>query len=183
MHYRRTLELEPGHADAHNNLANVYREIGELENAIAHYRRALRSRPGHALARFNLGRALIEQGRVTEGLSEVKVAAKLEPEWPVSWWTLAWTLATHPADTVRDALEAIQFGERVAELTEYQHPAVLDALAAAYAENRQFDRAVELAQQGLDRATEIGDQDLAASIRTRLALYQRGEPYRAVPGR
>ena len=51
------------------------------------------------------------------------------------------------------------------------------ALAAAYAENRQFPEAVEAAQHALEIADANGITSLAESLRTKLALYQARSPY------
>ncbi len=180
--YLRTLALQPNHADARNNVGNLYRDLGRLSDAVAQYRLAVQARPRHSLARFNLGRALVESGSVREGLEEMRISTQIDPEWPVSWATLAWTLATHEDDSVRNPVQAIEYGRRAADLTGNAHPIVLDALAAAYAAGGQFERAVDTARRGVQIAQESGETDLAGRIRSRLALYERGESYRVSPG-
>jgi Flp pilus assembly protein TadD len=46
--------LEPGYAEAHNNLGSVLAQAGRVREAIAEYEEALRIRPGYAKARANL---------------------------------------------------------------------------------------------------------------------------------
>jgi tetratricopeptide (TPR) repeat protein len=53
--YRRAIELEPEHADAHVNLGRLLHEAGELASAEAHYRRALAAQPDDVTAAYNLG--------------------------------------------------------------------------------------------------------------------------------
>src|SRR5438034_7504869 len=53
--YRRALELDAHHADAHVNLGRLLHEQGLVEEAERHYRLALRERPEHATAAFHLG--------------------------------------------------------------------------------------------------------------------------------
>jgi len=74
-HYRRALELEPGAAQVHHNLANTLRSRGELELAIHHYEEALKAlgepRAGPedsgAAMRDLVGRALLEtRGRLED---------------------------------------------------------------------------------------------------------------------
>ena len=52
--YRRALELDAHHADAHVNLGRLLHEQGLVEEAERHYRQALRESPDHATAAFNL---------------------------------------------------------------------------------------------------------------------------------
>jgi tetratricopeptide (TPR) repeat protein len=64
--YRRAVELEPHHADAHVNLGRLLHEEGKTGAAEVHYRIALTSKPGHAAAAFNLGVALEDRGHLDE---------------------------------------------------------------------------------------------------------------------
>src|SRR6266576_1832115 len=56
--YRRALELDPHHADAHVNLGRLLVEADRAEEAETHVRAAVADHPGHATAWFNLGIAL-----------------------------------------------------------------------------------------------------------------------------
>src|SRR2546422_6154059 len=56
--YRRALELDAHHADAHVNLGRLLHEQGLVEEAERHYPLALRESREHATAAFNLGIAL-----------------------------------------------------------------------------------------------------------------------------
>ncbi len=64
--YRRAVELEPHHADAHVNLGRLLHEEGKTGAAEVHYRIALTSKPKHAAAAFNLGVALEDRGHLSE---------------------------------------------------------------------------------------------------------------------
>ena len=64
--YRRAVELEPHHADAHVNLGRLLHEEGKTGAAEVHYRIALTSKPKHAAAAFNLGVALEDRGHLPE---------------------------------------------------------------------------------------------------------------------
>ena len=63
-------------------------------------------------------------------------------------------------------------------LTDYQQPLALDALAAAYAENGNFGKAVEIAQKALEMALQLGPEEHIIGLKKRLKLYQAGQPYR-----
>jgi tetratricopeptide (TPR) repeat protein len=72
--YRRALELDPTHADAHVNLGRLLQQQGQMEEAAQHYREA----PGHATAAFNLGTLLEEQGRSAEAIAAYSRALAID---------------------------------------------------------------------------------------------------------
>jgi class 3 adenylate cyclase len=78
-HYRRALELSPGHADAHVNLGRLLHEAGETGLAADHYEAALRARPDDAIAAFNLGVALEDLGRREEAIDAYEQAVAADP--------------------------------------------------------------------------------------------------------
>jgi hypothetical protein len=86
-------------------------------------------------------------------------------------------LATYPDSDVRDPQEAVSLAERAAELTDREEILPLDVLAAAYAAAGRFDQAVDTARAALDRASTLGQAELAARIRQRLQLYRQNRPY------
>lgn len=61
--YRRALELDPHHADAHVNLGRLLVESDRAEEAETHFRAVVADHPDHATAWFNLGIALEDRRR------------------------------------------------------------------------------------------------------------------------
>ncbi len=87
--YRRTLELDPHHADAHLNLGRILHELGQVAAAEQHYRKALALRPEDATALFNLGVALEDDGRVAEALAVYQRAVAADPDFADAYFNLA----------------------------------------------------------------------------------------------
>ncbi len=90
---------------------------------------------------------------------------------------IAWVLATCPEAKFRNGRRAVELATQVCAATGNQVPALLDSLAAAYAEAGDFDNAVRTAT----RALELTRRDAASSapaIEARLRLYKAGRPYR-----
>jgi len=87
--YRRCLELDPDHPDAHVNLGRLLHEQGRLQAAEAHYRRALPGRRGHALAAFNLGTVLEDLGRLDEAMDAYEQALERDPSFADAHFNVA----------------------------------------------------------------------------------------------
>ncbi|HET9949342.1 MAG TPA: tetratricopeptide repeat protein, partial [Longimicrobiales bacterium] len=76
--YRRALEREPSHRDAHLNLGRLLHEEGRLAEAESHYRAAAAADPGDARAHYNIGVALEDQGRAAEAVAAYREALRLD---------------------------------------------------------------------------------------------------------
>ena len=80
---------------------------------------------------------------------------------------------------LRNGAEAVELAEYANAQRGGESCNELDTLAAAYAEVSRFDDAVATARRALDVALQTGQKDFAASIATRLELFEQGRPYRA----
>jgi tetratricopeptide (TPR) repeat protein len=78
--YRRALELDPRHADAHVNLGRLLHEAGELRGAEVHYRLALAARPEDPTAAYNLGVCLQDRGNRGPAIEAYALALRGDPE-------------------------------------------------------------------------------------------------------
>jgi spermidine synthase len=105
----------------------------------------------------------------------------VEPDNQAALRQAAWVLATSPEASVRNGGEAVKLAERAAGLPGGGDPAVLDVLAAAYAEAGRFAQAAQAARKAMTIAAEQGKQPLAEAIKGRLGLYESGAPFRDAP--
>jgi tetratricopeptide (TPR) repeat protein len=76
--YRRALELDAHHADAHVNLGRLLQEDGRMAEAEKHYRQALAGDPEHVTAAFNLGIVLEDLGRVADAIDAYRKALGID---------------------------------------------------------------------------------------------------------
>jgi hypothetical protein len=76
--------------------------------------------------------------------------------------------------------------QRANELSGGRNPRIIGTLAVAYAEAGQFAAAAAAVQRALPFAAGEGNATLAGSLRSQLALFQAGSPFRdpslAAPG-
>jgi tetratricopeptide (TPR) repeat protein len=87
--YRRALELDPHHADAHVNLGRLLQEGGEAGQALSHYLLALAVRAKDATAWFNLGIALEDMKRRSDAIKAYEQAIGVEPQLADAWFNLS----------------------------------------------------------------------------------------------
>jgi protein O-mannosyl-transferase len=79
--YRTTLARNPAAWMAHNNLGNLLRQEGRLEEAIAHYEAALRARPDLVKVHNNLANCLRDLRRPREALEHFQRAIEMAPDY------------------------------------------------------------------------------------------------------
>ena len=126
---------------------------------------------------YVLGDTFYLRGNIPEALARWRKGLQLEPgDLPVLNQT-AWVLATCPQASVRNGAEAVGLAERALQLSGGREPAVLDTLAAAYAEVGRFPEAVETARRAQTLATQQNKGPLAQKLTARIALYEAKAPF------
>jgi tetratricopeptide (TPR) repeat protein len=99
----RAIAGNPNNAMYHANLAEAYRALGQLDQAVASCQVALRLRPHYPEAANNLGMALLGQGRTDEATAQFAEALRLKPDYAMASNNLGNALrlrgALHEAET------------------------------------------------------------------------------------
>jgi tetratricopeptide (TPR) repeat protein len=89
--YLKTLEIDPNHNNAPNNLAIVIKNQGRVNCAIDIHRDLLGRQPSRADAHWNYGLALLLKGDFEQGWPEYEWRWLMEenrnvPDYPCPWW-------------------------------------------------------------------------------------------------
>ena len=177
--FQAALEARPDSAEVHNDLAVILVRKGSLDEAVAHFEKAVALKPDFADPWFNLGDTLFYlEGKVPEALAAWRAVLRINPDHVAVLSQTAWVLATGADATLRDGAQAVALAERAVRLTGGRQPAVLDALAAAYAEAGRFSEAVDIAGQALQLARSQANPRLVEALEARIALYRAGTPFR-----
>jgi tetratricopeptide (TPR) repeat protein len=79
-HYQKALEIQPQYAEAHNNLGNVLRQKGRVDEAIIQYQKAVEIEPDFAMAHYNLGMVLAQKGLADEAIAQFKETLRFKPD-------------------------------------------------------------------------------------------------------
>jgi len=178
----KVIHLSPKDDKAYLHRATAYQEKGEYDRSIADLDRVIELRPDYIEAYMEKGRILAGQGKHAQLIEHWRGALKNRGDSPTVLNALAWLLATHEDAEYRNGREAVTLAERACELTGRSDPAVLDTLAAAYAETRRFDEAVTTIQKALKLLSPTDNQELRVQFQSRLELYKSKRPYREHPG-
>ncbi len=89
------VRLNPGDADARNDLGCALQQLGDREKAIGHLRTAIRLQPDHGRAHYNLSILLTDLGDFDEALRELQTARRLLPDRPEIPFKLGVLLSNH----------------------------------------------------------------------------------------
>src|SRR5581483_5829660 len=123
---------------------------------------------------------LIKQKRFDEAAGNFDQWLKLQPGSAAAlndYLTMVWSLATNPDPALRDGPKSLQFAERLTTNFPGGNALHLSILAAAQAENSQFDAAVKSAGQARQMALQQGNLPLASTIDQQLSFYRSAKPY------
>jgi tetratricopeptide (TPR) repeat protein len=178
-HLRLALALKPMLPEARGVLALALASLGQQVEATAQYEQAIREKPDDAKLHYLYAVTLATQGDARQAVNHYHQALTLKPDLVEALNNLAWILASHPSDALRNGTEAVRLAERACELSERREPVLLGTLAAAYAEAGRFSDAVKTAEKARDLATAAGLKDVAAKNSELLELYRAGKPCRA----
>jgi len=178
LHFEKALAANPRLAKVHYNAAIVLVQKGQSREAVDHLQKALQLEPSNAAARIQLGVAWSQVGRMDLAINAWEKTLESEPDNLNAAYDLAWVCATFPDDAIRDGRKAVRLAEHTLQLSGENDPRIYRLLAAAYAENHQFDKAIETAQRGSELAAKQGNYAVANALESNIDLYQRNIPLR-----
>ncbi len=176
--YLGALRLDPTNTMARYHLGLEYLRRGAADQAVATLKQVVGLDPESAPAHLALASALQKKNEIGGAVIHYREAVRLNPGLPVARNNLAWIMATYPQPEFRNGTEAVQLAEAACEQTHYQETVFLGTLAAAYAENDQFEKAVETARRACDLAAASGQAELLARNQKLLHQFQNREPCR-----
>src|SRR5690242_4144854 len=179
-HFRAAVRFNPRYYEAENNLGEILLARNHVEEAARHIDRSIEINSTFAASHWNKARVLARQAKSEEAYEIVDQGLQQQPIYLAGINAFAWLLATSPDEHVRNARGAEELARKCCEATGYANPRFLDTLAAAYANQNQFDRAAETASYAVKHAAELGQTTLTSEITIRLALYKAGKGYIAL---
>jgi tetratricopeptide (TPR) repeat protein len=177
--YKKAIALNPRSFQARVRYGTLLQKRGALFEATAFHRRMLESDPDIPAGHYLLGISLARQGKSAEAVDELRKELELAPESPKALTALARLLSSDYNPLVRDGVAAVAIAERLTEVAR-DDPDALDAIAMAYAEFGDFDRALEYQAKAVHLLRTSGRREQARlrDYMARMQLYRAGTPYR-----
>ena len=169
------LRYKPDFAEVYNSLGSALALQGRMDEAVQHYCLALSIKPDYAVAHDNLHKIF------AEAMKHYREVLRSEPDNAAAANNLAWLLATCPVASLRQGAEAVEIAQHANRVSGGNQPAVLDTLAAAYAEAGRFSEAVQTARKAQKLAAQRNKLALADVLSTRITLYEAGKPFQQPP--
>ena len=168
--HRRTIEIDPKYAYAHNNLGAALIQQGKMDEAIESFRRAIELDPDFSQAHSNLGNALDEQGKTEKAIESFRRAIELDPEFSQAHSNLG--VALKQQGKTEEAIESFR---RAIELD----PKYADAhnnLGNALRQQGKTEEAIDAYR----RAIEVDPEFAQAHSNLGVALKQQGKTEEAI---
>lgn len=153
-------------------------EVENVDKMVQDLNEAIRLDPNNAEAYEVRVEILLGTGEYAKGLADMQTLLRLEPKEPLSHSSFAMFRASCPDAKFRNGKEAVAAATRACELAKWKDAVSLDALAAAWAESGNFDKAIDFATKAI-ATTELDNQRM--DFESRLALYKEKKPYRSPP--
>ncbi len=168
------LQQVPEYPEALNNRGIVYQKLGRLDESIRDFTAALKVDPKYSDALGNRAYTYRLKGEYSSAIADLEKAITIRPGTYEAINDLAWLLATAGKDTVRDPSRSLGLAKEACAISEYQQWNALDTLAAAHAENGQYDEA----KQWLATALEKAPEKERPRLQSHMDLVMAGKPIR-----
>ena len=171
------LRQHPESVELQLQLARLYGLDQRPGKAIEIYDEILRKDPANALALRSRADSLLNTGQQSEAVKAYEDARQHLPEDSGILNNLAWVLATSPDDSLRNAERSLELATKACEITDYKAAHIMSTLAAAYAEQGDFENAVKYSTQ----AVQMGEGDeMKAQLQKELDSYLDKQPWREI---
>ncbi|MEM0909998.1 MAG: tetratricopeptide repeat protein, partial [Pseudomonadota bacterium] len=83
--FEKTIEIEPGFADGHNNLGNILLQQQKCEQAVSAFQQAIKRQPDNSNTLNNLALALLQSDKPSEALPVLQSALNINPDCATSF--------------------------------------------------------------------------------------------------
>ena len=171
------IRLDPRNASAFLERGMTRQQRREYDWALADYQEAVRLDNTLWLALVARGDARFGLGDFTGAAADYALGLRHAPDDVKVLNNLAWFLATCPDVNHRDGRRAVALATKACEISQWKDPNHIDTLAAALAEDGQFEEADRRAEEALKLFRK--DSSDYEESKKRQELYKQNKPFRA----
>lgn len=175
LDYNRAISLNPRKFELYSSRAEIWLTVGCFEKAIFDYTIALSN---NQISEENLvkrAEAYYNIFDYVNSIKDCKLAIEINSKYSFAYNNLAWIYSTCTDKNFRDGKVALEIAKIAVELDpiiENKH-----TLAAAYAENRMFDKAITTMKELLSENGANNDV-----FKNHINLFMNNIPLRELPG-
>ncbi len=152
--FSKAIELDDKMLPAWMGRGFVYFLQKKHEQAVKDFSAVIERNPQAAVAYNNRGYNYQRLGKFAEASADYRTALQLAPTYELAYQNQAWLLATCDDPKIRDPKQAIESASKACELSDFKNPSNLAALAAAFAADGQFDKAVGWQEKVVEASDE-----------------------------
>lgn len=174
--FRRLAARDPDDPALLGQLGMLYLAAKQPREAIRRFTRALELDQDNFACRRGRSDAAISIGDHPAALADLEKALALKPDDSGVLNNFAWLLATSPDDDLRDGKRAIELAKKACEETDWEEAHIISTLAAAYAEEGDFETARKYSKQAVEQGGEANE--VAEQLAAELASYEAAKPWR-----
>ena len=161
---QRAVEIDPQYAVAHFNIGLIRAMQRNPQSAMASFRDCLRINPKYGPAYHQMGILFEGQGQIRPAVNAYRESLRHPPASRDASRRLAWILATHSDDQLRNGAVALRLIQGALKVTSDPDALMLTTLAAAQAEVGDYRRATASLEQAIQRVAN-------SEQRTQLEIY------------
>jgi len=169
--YRQASLLAPDHFGNAMQLAHLLERSGNVEHALSEYQKIARIHPQNPQAPFQSGMACEKLKRPGDAIAHYKTSLKLSPQYLPALNNLAFLLAT--SGKHGDPVTSLKLATQAAELTKYEHAAILDTLASAQLANNDRSGALSSLKKAISLAARNKQAALLSELRNKASQIEK----------
>lgn len=162
-------------------LGKIAGKKGNVGGAVRHLQSALALNPRNSATQLELGRYLLSERMWGEAAKQWQNAIQVSPNNIDFLEQYALLLAACPAPNVRNGAKALELSNRlrlVKKQTVEQDIRCAIALSAAYAETQQYEAALSVARDYLERSRTFRKTEYTRQLQSCVNLFGSRKPYR-----
>lgn len=178
-HIAAALAEDPADPEMHQLEGVRLATLGHFDEAITHLEAATKAKPQDDEIQQTLVQAYLDADRPADAVRMLRTIVASAHAPPSATLQLGWLLATCANDAVRNGAEAESLLRPMITDATDRPIEVLNALAAAVAEQGRFEEAIQLMSEVVTVAEQRGlPEAVRRDLGSRLALYRQNRPFR-----
>ena len=180
QNFDESIRVNPEHSFAYENRGACWLTKGDYDKAIQDFDRVIRLDPklpygyiGRGIA-WELKKNRAKSGKdITKGIRILEEFMRAAPSEYSITEQLAWLYATCANPDFVDGGKSVAFATKACELSRWKLDAAIAVMAAAYARNGNYDKAVEM----LEKAIKMNPKALQKKRARMMKAFKAGKPF------